>query len=57
LLKGRVILVGHEPDLTENMRAITGIKSGRVELEKGGCYGIRDTTLEWILTPRVLRKR
>ena len=56
LLKGRVILIGHEPDMTETMRAIAGIKAGRVQLEKGGCYGIRDTTLEWILTPRVLRK-
>jgi phosphohistidine phosphatase len=56
LLKGRVILIGHEPDMTETMRALTGIKAGRVKLEKGGCYGIRDTTLEWILTPRVLRK-
>ena len=56
LLKGRVILIGHEPDLTETMRAITGIKTGRVELDKGGCYGISDTTLEWVLTPRVLRK-
>jgi phosphohistidine phosphatase len=56
LLKGRVILIGHEPDLTETMRAITGIKTGRVQLDKGGCYGIRDTTLEWVLTPRVLRK-
>lgn len=56
LLKSRVILIGHEPDLTETMRAITGLKTGRVELDKGGCYGIRGTTLEWVLTPRVLRK-
>jgi len=58
----RAILVGHEPSLTENLRALTGLgRSPFAELKKGGCYGVRLTAdgknvLEWILPPRILRK-
>ncbi len=54
----RIVLVGHEPSLTRLARQITGV-SGRVDLKKGGCYGIRldgSGVLEWLLTPRVLRR-
>jgi phosphohistidine phosphatase SixA len=58
----RAIIVGHEPNLTDNLRALVHIKeSDAIELKKGGCYGIRlhpDGTaiLEWLLPPRILRK-
>ncbi|HEX8616658.1 MAG TPA: phosphoglycerate mutase family protein [Thermoanaerobaculia bacterium] len=58
----RAIIVGHEPSLTDNLRALVHIKeSDAIELKKGGCYGIRlnpDGTaiLEWLLPPRILRK-
>ena len=58
----RAIIVGHEPNLTDNLRALTGIKeSDAIELKKGGCYGIRlnpdgTAVLEWLLPPRILRK-
>lgn len=56
-----VIFVGHEPNLTAVMKAITGSKIPNLELKKGGCYGISmdgasEGMLEWLLTPRVLRK-
>jgi phosphohistidine phosphatase len=58
----RVIIVGHEPNLTDNLRALTGIQESQgVELKKGGCYGVRILddgrgVLEWLLPPRILRK-
>ncbi len=57
----RVIFVGHEPTLSTNMAALVGIERAKVELKKGGCYGVRIApdgkgTLEWLLSPRVLRK-
>jgi phosphohistidine phosphatase len=58
----KIIFVGHEPTLTRNMRMLTKLgESGELELKKGGCYGVRlredgTATLEWILTPRLLRK-
>lgn len=58
----RVVLVGHEPNLTDNMRALVGIKKAdAMELKKGGCYGIRidpagTAMLEWLMPPRILRK-
>ena len=57
----RVIDVGHEPTLSDDMAALVGIEPARVELKKGGCYGVRiapdgTATLEWLLSPRVLRK-
>jgi phosphohistidine phosphatase len=57
----RVIFVGHEPTLSTNMAALVGIERAKVELKKGGCYGVRiapdgTATLEWLLSPRVLRR-
>jgi len=58
----RIILVGHEPNLTEIMHELTGLSgAGGVELKKGGCYGVRlrsdgTAALEWLLSPRILRK-
>jgi phosphohistidine phosphatase len=57
----RVIVVGHEPNLTANMAALCGFDAKKLELKKGGCYGVRidpdgKATLEWLLSPRVLRR-
>jgi phosphohistidine phosphatase len=57
----RVILIGHEPNLTEALRVLTGLEGDGIELKKGGCYGVRldaegHGVLEWVLPPRVLRK-
>ena len=56
----RIIFVGHEPNLSTNCVDLTGL-SGRLELKKGGCYGIRideegNASLEWMLPPKVLRR-
>lgn len=59
----RIICVGHEPDLSTAMLALTRMRAdGPLELKKGGCYGLRmfddgSTCLEWMLPPRVLRRR
>lgn len=60
----RIIVVGHEPTLTAAVIELTGITGEReaLELKKGGCYGLRfhagsqRATLEWLLSPRILRK-
>lgn len=57
----RVIIVGHEPTLTRALGVLTGVDDSKLELKKGGCYGVRilgdgSGTLEWLLPPRVLRK-
>ncbi len=59
----RIILVGHEPNLTRNATALLALTNDRcgLELKKGGCYGIRlggetAAVLEWALSPRILRK-
>lgn len=57
----RAIIVGHEPTLTAYMAALTGVDGAKLELKKGGCYGVRllsdgTATLEWLLAPRVLRR-
>lgn len=57
----RVILVGHEPNLTATALLWAGLDSDDpLELKKGGCYGIRlsgdSAHLEWVLPPRVLRR-
>lgn len=59
----RVILVGHEPNITENLLDLVGLggSAHQLELKKGGCYGVRlrmdgSAVLEWILSPRILRK-
>lgn len=58
----RVLIVGHEPNLTQNLRALVGLKpSDAIDLKKGGCYGVRlkadgTAVLEWLMPPRILRK-
>lgn len=58
-----IICVGHEPNLSTTMLALTRMHSGReIALKKGGCYGLRlhadgSAHLDWMLPPRVLRKR
>ncbi len=56
-----LILVGHEPNLTANAVALARLSGPEMlELRKGGCYGVRITDgagqLEWLLTPRILKK-
>jgi phosphohistidine phosphatase len=59
----RIICVGHEPNLSMTMLALTMMSAdGVIELKKGGCYGLRQFAdgsahLEWMLPPRVLRRR
>jgi phosphohistidine phosphatase len=58
----RAIIVGHEPNLSENLSRLVGLPtSDGIELKKGGCYGARlrpdgKAVLEWLLSPRILRK-
>ena len=57
----RLILIGHEPNLSDTMAQWIGMPHVRaLELKKGGCYGLRigprGTTLEWVLSPRILRR-
>lgn len=58
----RVIVVGHETNLSDNLMEIVGLTAARqFELKKGGCYGLRmfadgTAVLEWLLSPRILRK-
>jgi phosphohistidine phosphatase len=56
------IFVGHEPNLTRIMLDLTQTKTDSpIALKKGGCYGLAlegsSASLEWMLPPRVLRKR
>jgi len=58
----RIICVGHEPNLSTTMLAMTKMRTdGTIELKKGGCYGVRlladgSARLEWMLPPRALRR-
>ncbi len=57
----RVIIVGHEPNLSAAMTKLVGLSGDAFELKKGGCYGVRlrgdgTAVLEWLLSPRILRK-
>lgn len=60
--ESRVIVVGHEPNLSENLAQLVGMNGGGgFELKKGGCYGVRlrsdgTAVFEWLLSPRILRK-
>jgi phosphohistidine phosphatase len=47
-----VLLVGHEPDFSNAVSAITGAK---LKLRKGGIAAVEDGTLHALLTPRQLR--
>ncbi|MGZ5431761.1 MAG: SixA phosphatase family protein [Thermoanaerobaculia bacterium] len=55
----RAVIVGHEPVLTQGLRALVGVEG--IELKKGGCFGVRllpegTAVLEWVLPPRILRE-
>ncbi len=50
--RGRVLLVGHEPDLSRAIQLTTG---GRVEIKKGGLAAIEDGTLAALLRPPQVR--
>jgi phosphohistidine phosphatase len=50
--RGDVLLVGHEPDFSNAVSAITGAK---LKLRKGGIAAVEDGTLHALLTPRQLR--
>lgn len=59
----RIVVVGHEPGLSELAERLLGARSGAFILKKGGCCCIRVQTLSpdargqllWWLTPRVLK--
>lgn len=62
LQERRVILVGHEPNLSTSLSELTRLNGpSSLELKKGGCYGVRlgqdgSSSLEWVLPPRLLRR-
>ena len=44
-----VLLVGHEPDFSDAIEALTG---ARVDMKKGGLAGVEDRTLRVLLRPK-----
>ena len=62
LTERRIIVVGHEPNLSDNLTELLRVTCTRpFELKKGGCYCVRlysdgGALLEWLLSPRILRK-
>ncbi len=57
----RLILVGHEPDLSHAVESLLGIGPGALGgLRKGGCYALRlrggQASFEWAATPKILRR-
>ena len=50
--RGDVLLVGHEPDFSEAIEALT---AARVRLRKGGLACVKDGVLEALLRPKDLR--
>lgn len=54
-----IVLVGHEPDLSEALSGFTGARSGTIEMKKGGAALIRldatGATIEWILPPKAMK--
>ena len=51
--RGDVLLVGHEPDCSDAIAALTG---GRVKLRKGGVAGVQDGELHDLLRPKQLKR-
>lgn len=51
--RGEVLLVGHEPDFSDEIARLTG---GKVKLRKGGVAILDGTTLLALLGPKELRK-
>lgn len=60
--QGRLILVGHEPNLSTNLLALIGAADrAAVDFKKGGAACVRlnaagTGVLQWMLTPRLLAK-
>lgn len=59
----RIIVVGHEPNLSAYASRVIGLRGGEshLELKRGACYGVRIrpdgvALLEWLLSPRLLRR-
>jgi phosphohistidine phosphatase len=52
-LGDEVLLVGHEPDFSDALRAVTG---ARVDLKKGGLAAVRDGELIVLMRPRELKR-
>lgn len=57
----RLIVVGHEPNLTDAVAELLGMSCRRLTLKKGGCCAIamregEEARLEWMLPPRLLRR-
>ncbi len=57
----RAIIIGHEPSLSTIVMTLVGMPGRVIELKTGGCYGVRvhadgSSVLEWLLSPRILRK-
>jgi phosphohistidine phosphatase len=50
---GNVLLVGHEPDFSRAVEAVTG---GRVKIKKGGLAAIEGETLIALLRPAQVRR-
>jgi phosphohistidine phosphatase len=51
--RGNVLLVGHEPDFSEAVEAMTG---ARVKLRKGGLAAVQEDVLHGLLRPAELRQ-
>jgi phosphohistidine phosphatase len=51
--RGEVLLIGHEPDFSRAIAAVTG---GRVKMKKGGLAGIEDGELRVLLRPVELER-
>ena len=50
--RGKVLLVGHEPDFSNAVAELTG---GRVRLRKGGIARVKDGELQTLLEPKQLK--
>jgi phosphohistidine phosphatase len=51
--RGEVMLVGHEPDFSSAVAAVTG---SRVKMKKGGIAGLDDHLLHALLRPKDLKR-
>ena len=51
--RGEILLVGHEPDFSDEIARITG---ARVKLKKGGLAGVEDRLLHVLARPAELRR-
>jgi phosphohistidine phosphatase len=51
--RGNVVLVGHEPDFSNEISRLTG---GKVKLRKGGIAILDGSTLEALLRPKDLKR-